>query len=175
VESRPTLPYLLAYYYYTTTTGSGQQIVSRPAIGQQVPGMNKTKSFRVPVILAAEFEKACTLMGLKEQEAARQALEDWLRKNKDQASLESYLKQSAAKPVIFQNVTLQKIQITIIKSELQRLLRVLANCPPENRMNFLREIQRILPPAFSFLEETGDPELQELIKQVESVTKGDLT
>ena len=28
---------------------------------------------------------------IKEQEAARQALEDWLRKNKDQASLETYL------------------------------------------------------------------------------------
>ena len=30
---------------------------------------------------------------IKEQEAARQALEDWLRKNKDQASLENYLLQ----------------------------------------------------------------------------------
>jgi len=134
--------------------------------------MTKTKSFRVPVILAAEFEKACTLMGMKEQEAARQALEDWLRKNKDQASLESYLKQGTAKPVIFQNVTLQKIQITIIKSELQRLVRVLGGtCEPHLKMDFLKEIQRILPSAFTLLEETRDAELQELIKQVESVTK----
>jgi hypothetical protein len=43
----------------------------------------KMKSFRIPLDLAADFERACTLMGMKEQEAARQALEDWLRKNKD--------------------------------------------------------------------------------------------
>jgi predicted secreted protein len=30
----------------------------------------------VALDLAAEFEKACTLMGIKEQEAAKQALED---------------------------------------------------------------------------------------------------
>jgi hypothetical protein len=38
-------------------------------------------------------------------------------------------------------------------------------------MEFLKEIQRILPSAFTLLEETRDAELQELIKQVESVTK----
>jgi hypothetical protein len=106
---------------------------------------------------------------IKEQEAARQALEDWLRKNKDQASLESYLKQGAAKPVIFQNVTLQKIQITIIKSELQRLVKVLGTCEPQAKMDFLKEIQKILPSAFTLLQETQDPELQELIRQVESL------
>jgi hypothetical protein len=108
---------------------------------------------------------------IKEQEAARQALEDWLRKNKNQVSLESYPKQGAAKPVIFQNVTLQKIQITIVKSELSRLLRVLATCEPHLKMEFLKEIQRILPSAFTLLEETRDPELQELIAQIEQATK----
>jgi predicted LPLAT superfamily acyltransferase len=73
--------------------------------------------------------------------------------------------------VIFQNVTLQKIQITIVKSELQRLLRVLASCEPQAKMDFLKEIQRILPSAFTLLEETRDQELQELIKQVESLAK----
>jgi hypothetical protein len=76
--------------------------------------------------------------------------------------------------VIFQNVTLQKIQITIIKSELQRLVRVLASCQPESKMDFLKEIQKILPSAFSLLEETRDPELQDLVKQVEAIAKGDL-
>lgn len=132
----------------------------------------KQKNFKLPLILAADFERACTIMGMEEKEAARQAIEDWLRKNKDQASLESYLKQGTAKPVIFQNVTLQKIQITIIKSELQRLVRVLGGtCEPHLKMDFLKEIQRILPSAFTLLEETRDAELQELIKQVESVTK----
>jgi len=38
-------------------------------------------------------------------------------------------------------------------------------------MEFLKEIQRILPSAFTLLEETRDPELEELIRQVESLAK----
>jgi predicted LPLAT superfamily acyltransferase len=134
----------------------------------------KMKGFRIPLDLAADFEKACTIMGMEEKEAARQAIEDWLRKNKDQASLENYLNQSPTRPVIFHNVILQRIQVTVIKSELQRLVKVLATCEPQAKMDFLKDIQRILPSAFTLLEETRDPELQELIKQVESVTKRDL-
>ena len=78
--------------------------------------MIKKKIFRIPLALAAEFEKACTLMGLKEREAAEEAIKDWLRKNQGQASLESYMKQGSAKPVIFQNITLQKIQVTVVKA-----------------------------------------------------------
>ena len=133
----------------------------------------KQKNSRLPLILAADFERACTIMGMKEKEAARQAIEDWLRKNKDQFSLESYMKQGNVKPVIFQNITLQRIQITIITSELQRLVRVLASCQPESKMDFLKEIQRILPSAFSLFHETRDPELQEFIKQVEALTKAE--
>jgi Cft2 family RNA processing exonuclease len=133
----------------------------------------KQKNFRLPLILAADFERACTIMGMEEKEAARQAIEDWLRKNKDQVSLESYMKQGTVKPVIFQNITLQKIQITIVKSELQRLLRVLGSCQPESKMDFLKEIQRILPSAFSLFEETRDPELQDLIRQVESLARAE--
>jgi hypothetical protein len=112
-------------------------------------------------------------MGMKEQEAARQAIEDWLLKNKDQASLESYLKKGIAKPVIFQNIILQKIQITIIKTELQRLVRVLGSCQPDSKMYFMKDLQKILPSAFPLLEETRDPELQELIKQVEALAKAE--
>lgn len=70
-------------------------------------------------------------------------------------------------------MALQKIQITIIKSELQRLVKVLGTCEPLVKMDFLKEIQKILPSAFSLLEETRDPELQELIKQVESLAKAE--
>jgi len=131
----------------------------------------KQKNFRLPLVLAADFERACTIMGMEEKEAARQAIEDWLRKNKDQASLENYLNQSPTRPVIFQNVTLQRIHITIIKDELSRLIKILGTCEPQAKMDFLKEIQKILPSAFTLLEETRDPELQELIKQVETVTK----
>ena len=133
--------------------------------------MIKKKIFRIHLALAAEFEKACTLMGVKEREAAEQALKDWLKKNQGQASLESYLRHGTAKPVIFQNVTLQKIQITIVRSELQRLLQVYESCEPEMKLEFLKQIQRILPSALNLVEETRDPELQDLINQIETLAK----
>ena len=135
--------------------------------------MIKKKNFRIPLALAAEFEKACTLMGLKEREAAEEAIKDWLRKNQGQASLEIYLKQGSARPVIFQNITLQRIQITIVKSKLLRLLRVYNSCRPEMKMDFLKGIQRIFPSAVSLFQETQDPELQELIRQVESLANAE--
>lgn len=89
------------------------------------------------------------------------------------ASLESYLKQGPAKPVIFQNIALQRIQITIIKSELLRLLRVYNSCSPEMKTDFLKEIRKISPSAVSLFEETHGPELHELIRQVESLAKAE--
>ena len=136
--------------------------------------MIKKKIFRIPLALAAEFEKACTLMGIKEQTAAERAIRDWLQKNMGQASLESYMEQGSARPVVFQSITLQRIQITIVKNELQRLVRVYESCQPELKTDFLKQIQRVLPSAFNLLEETRDPELQELIKQVEALTRAEL-
>jgi len=133
--------------------------------------MIKKKIFRIPLALAAEFEKACTLMGLKEREAAEQALEDWLRKNQGQASLESYLKEGTARPVIFQNVTLQKIQITIVKSELQRLLQVYESCQPELKTEILKELQKVLSPAVHLYNETQDSGLGELLAKTEAHLK----
>mgnify|MGYP007042361544 CR=1 FL=1 len=130
--------------------------------------MNKKKIFRIPVALAAEFEKACTLVGVKEQEAATQALEDWLRRNQGQVSLESYLKQGPAKPVIFQNITLQKIQIIIVKSELERLIKVYQTCQPETKTDILKEIRKVLSPAIHLYNETQDPELGELLAKAKA-------
>jgi len=128
----------------------------------------KKKIFRIPLALAAEFEKACTLMGLREREAAEEAIKDWLRKNQGQASLESYLKQGSSKPVIFQNITLQKIQITIVKSELERLIQVYQTCQPELKTEILKELQRVLSPAIHLYNETQDHELGELLAKAEA-------
>ena len=133
--------------------------------------MIKKKIFRIPLALAAEFEKACTLMGLKEREAAEEAIKDWLKKNQGQASLESYLKQGSAKPVIFQNITLQKVQITIVKSELERLLRIYQTCRPELKTEILKELQKVLSPAIHLYNETQDPELRELLAKAEARLK----
>jgi len=128
----------------------------------------KKKIFRNPLVLAAEFGKACTLMGTKEQEAAEQALEDWLKKNKGQISLESYLKQGPVRPIIFQNITLQKIQITIVKSELERLLGVYQTCQPELKTDILKEVQKVLLAAIYLCNETHYPELGQLLAKAET-------
>ena len=130
--------------------------------------MIKKKIFRIPLALAAEFEKACTLMGLKEREAVEEAIKDWLRKNQGQASLESYLKQGSVKPVVFQNITLQKVQITIVKSELERLIKVYLTCRPELKTEILKELQKVLSPAVHLYNETQDPELGELLAKAEA-------
>jgi hypothetical protein len=131
----------------------------------------RKKSFRLPLVLAAGFERACPLMGVKEQEAARQAIRDWLEKNRGEISLESYLKHGPARPIISQNVTLQKIQITIIKSELSRLLGVYQTCQPDAKTEILKELQKILSPAIHLYNETQDKELGELLAKAESHLK----
>lgn len=128
----------------------------------------RKKSFRLPVVLAAEFDKACTLMGVEKQEAAKQALTDWLRKNLGQASLETYLKQGPAKPVVFQSITLQKVQITIIKSELERLINVYRSCQPDLKTDILKELRKVLSPAIYLYNETQDQELGELLAKAEA-------
>jgi len=110
-------------------------------------------------------------MGIREQEAAEQALEDWLRKNTGQVSLESYLKQGSVKPVSFQNITLQKIQITIVKSDLERLLGVYQTCQPELKTDILKEIQKVLSPVIHLYNETRDQVLGELLAKAETHLK----
>jgi len=123
---------------------------------------------RIPLLLAAEFERACTLMDTREQEAAEQALEDWLRKNKGQISLESYLKQGPVEPIVFQNITLQRIQITMIKSELSRLLGVYQTCQPKLKTEILKELQKVLSPLIYLYNETQDQELGDLLAKAEA-------
>jgi hypothetical protein len=75
------------------------------------------------------------------------------------------------KPIIFQNVTLQKIQITIIKSELSRLLGVYQTCQLDAKTEILKELQKILSPAIQLYNETQGKELGELLARAESHLK----
>jgi len=50
----------------------------------------KAKLFRVNRGLAADFEKTCTLLGVRETNAVEQAIHDWVKKNIGQATLEAF-------------------------------------------------------------------------------------
>jgi len=63
------------------------------------------------------------------------------------------------KPIIFQNIILQKVQITIVKSELERLIRVYKTWQPELKTDVLKELQKILSPVIHLHNETRDQEL----------------
>jgi len=126
----------------------------------------KSKLFRINRGLAADFEKTCTLLGVKETEAVQQAILDWVKKNVNQSSLETFIR-ADSRPIVFQNVSLIKMQVTIVKTELEQALEAFQRAPEENKILFMKEIKKILPTAFSLAEETRDPELEALIRKVE--------
>jgi len=126
----------------------------------------KKKIFRLPRMLAGEFERVCTLLGVRQKDAAEQALKAWLDKNRGQASLENYLK-TESRPIIFQNITLIKTQLNIVKAEFRQALENFERAPEESKLQFMKEIGKILPTAVTLARETRDPELEALIKKVE--------
>jgi len=117
-------------------------------------------------MLAGEFERVCTLLGVRQKDAAEQALKAWLDKNRGQASLENYLK-TESRPIIFQNITLIKTQLNIVKAEFRQALENFERAPEESKLQFMKEIGKILPTAVTLARETRDPELEALIKKVE--------
>jgi len=128
----------------------------------------KSKLFRINRGLAADFEKTCTLLGVKETEAVQHAILDWMKKNVNQSSLETFIK-ADSRPIVFQNVSLIKMQVTIVKTELKQALEAFQRAPEENKILFMKEIKKILATAFSLAEETRDPELEALIRKVEEM------
>jgi len=126
----------------------------------------KSKLFRINRGLAADFEKTCTLLGMEQTEAAEQAIHDWVKKNVNQASLETFIKPDS-RPIVFQNVTLIKTQLNIVKAEFRQALENFERAPQETKLSFLKEIGKILPTAVSLARETRDPELETLIRKAE--------
>ena len=130
----------------------------------------KQKVFRLIRALAGDFERVCTILGISEQDALEQAVRDWLKKNQLQTSMETWLKTSKA-PVIFQNLTMVRMQVNIVKNELEAAVKALQECDSYERHHWLKTLQKIYPTATQLLSETRDPELEQLIRQVEVMTR----
>mgnify|MGYP001035704116 CR=1 FL=1 len=69
--------------------------------------------------------------------------------------------------IVFQNVALIKMQLNIVKAEFRQALENLERAPEENKIEFMKEVGKILPTAVTLAQETRDKELEALIKRVE--------
>jgi len=126
--------------------------------------MTKAKFFRVNEVVAKDFEVLCALLGISERQAGELALRQWIQRNRNQVSLETWTEaRGSAAPV---NRALLNLQLTIVKAELREILDVLQVIKPEHELEILRKLQKLMPTAQALVEETGDKELHEIVASV---------
>lgn len=124
----------------------------------------KDKHFRIPEDQAKDFEVLCALLGIPERQAGQLALREWVRKNRSQVSLETWTEtRGAVAPV---NNAMIKIQLTIVKVELQQILGTYKAVSPEYRIETLHILQKFIPSAQTLVEETGDKRLREIVATI---------
>jgi len=124
------------------------------------------------VNLVAEFKKTATLLGLKEVHAAELALSEWVRRNRDEAQkrLDLYAEKGIVinQPETVNIAVFQKAEVMVAKEELQRLLGVLESVKdPEYKRETQLELAKALRMFRPVCTQTRDPELLELLDQVE--------
>ena len=126
--------------------------------------MTKAKLFRVDELVAKGFEVLCKMLGVSERQAGEHALREWVRKNRNQVSLETWTEtKGAVAPV---NNAMIKIQLTIVKAELREFLDVYKAVSPEYRLETLHKLQKLIPTAQALVEETGDKSLREIVSAI---------
>jgi hypothetical protein len=59
-----------------------------------------------------------------------------------------------------------KIQLTIVKAELQQILDTYEAISPEYRIETLHRLQKLIPAAQALVEETGDKRLREIVAAI---------
>lgn len=124
----------------------------------------KDKHFRIPEDQAKDFEVLCALLGISERQAGQLALREWVRKNRNQVSLESWTEtRGSVAPV---SRALIKIQLTVVKAELQEILDTFRAINPEYRLETLHKLQKLIPTAQGLVDETGDKELREIVATI---------
>jgi hypothetical protein len=124
----------------------------------------KDKRFRIPEDQAKDFEVLCALLGIPERQTGQIALREWMRKNRSQVSLENWTEARGA--VASVNNAMIKIQLTIVKAELQEILEVYQAISPEYRLETLHKLQKLIPTAQALVDETSDKELGEVLTAV---------
>jgi len=124
----------------------------------------KSKHLRLPEPTAKDFEVLCALLGISERQAGELAIRQWIQRNRNQVSLETWTE--ARGSVAPLNTALIKLQVTILKADLKEISEVLDGVDPRYRIEFLRKAQKMIPTAQALVEETGDQELREIVTEI---------
>jgi Xaa-Pro aminopeptidase len=104
------------------------------------------------------------LLGISERQAGELAIRQWIQRNRNQVSLETWTEaRSSLAPV---NRALMNVQLTVVKAELGEILDVLQVIKPEHELEILRKLQKLMPTAQAWVEETRDKELGEVLAAV---------
>jgi len=156
----------LDFHWNGDTSTPFRQIQNRYIGTMEVHALIKQKRFNLNRKLGAEFESICTLLGIHEIQAAEQAIRDRIAKNRSQARIDVFMKNDC-RPIVFQNITLIKTQLNIVKAEFRQALENFERAPEESKLQFMKEIGKILPTVVTLARETRGPELEALIKKVD--------
>ena len=132
----------------------------------------KEKVFRLSRDLAAEFEKLCTLLGIKEREAGELAIRSWVKANMNEAQkrLDLYAEKGVTiiEPHTVNVAVFQKAEILIAKEELRRVLENYEQGNPEYHHELQLEMAKALKWVQPIFNKTKDPELLQLLQLIES-------
>ena len=124
----------------------------------------KSKHLRLPEPTAKDFEVLCALLGISERQAGELAIRQWIQRNRNQASLETWTEaRSSVAPV---DRALVNVHVTIRKAELRQILDELQIVAAEYQIEVLRRLQKLMPTARALVEETRDKELGEVLTAV---------
>jgi hypothetical protein len=104
------------------------------------------------------------LLGISERQAGELAIRQWIQRNRNQVSLETWTEaRSSVAPV---NRALMNVQLTIVKAELEEILDTFRAINSEYRLETLHKLQKLIPTAQTLVEETGDKELREIVTSI---------
>jgi hypothetical protein len=133
----------------------------------------KQKNFDISREISANFESICSLLGLKEREAAEQALREWTQRNRDESQkrLDLYAEKGIT---IIQRETVniaifQQAEILLAKDELSRLLEVLETGNPDCKHDVQLELAQALKKIQPVYVRTKNPELLELLNKAQGL------
>ena len=105
----------------------------------------KSEHLRLPEATAKDFEVLCALLGISERQAGELAIRQWIQRNRNQISLETWTEaRGSAAPV---DRALVNVHVAIMKAELRQILAELQIVAAEYQMEVLRRLQELMPTA----------------------------